>query len=57
MGAACGSSGNSEPAPNPNPGPSGGEENSVTDVITVKSNLMVDLSTDKACYAPGSVVK
>lgn len=57
MGAACGSSGNDEPVPNPNPGPSGGEENSVTDVITVKSNLMVDLSTDKACYAPGSMVK
>lgn len=57
MGAACSSSGNDEPAPNPNPGPSGGEENTVTDVTTVKSNLMVDLSTDKACYAPGSVVK
>lgn len=50
MAAACGSSGNDEPnKPNPTPG----EDNKVTDVATVKSNLSVGLSTDRACYAPG----
>lgn len=53
--SACGSVGNDEPARDPNQ--SGNVDNSVTDVIAVKSNLMVDLSTDKACYAPGSAVK
>ena len=34
----------------------GGGESSVTDVRTVKSSLTVDLSTDRACYTPGSKV-
>lgn len=54
MAAACGSSGNDEPnKPNPTPG----EDNKVTDVATVKSNLSVGLSTDRACYAPGERVE
>ena len=37
------------------PGP--GETNSVTEVITVQSDITVDLKTDKAIYAPGEEVK
>lgn len=34
----------------------GGTSGAVTEVTPVKSNLIVDLSTDKACYAPGQTV-
>lgn len=44
------------PGDDPNKGGQGGGESSVTDVRTVKSALTVDITTDKACYAPGSVV-
>lgn len=36
--------------------PGGGASGGVTDVRTVKSSLIVDLATDKACYAPGEKV-
>ena len=40
------------PGDDPNKGGQGGGESSVTDVRTVKSALTVDITTDKACYAP-----
>ncbi len=52
--AACSSD---EPNPNPNPNPEGGGETTVTDVRPVKSNLQIDLTTDKAVYAPGEKVR
>lgn len=55
LSAACGSSSNDEPTPDPVPGESG--SNTVTDVTTIKSNLTLNLSTDKVCYAPGQEVK
>lgn len=51
---SCGGSGNDTPAP---PSPSPGENGGVSEVTTIKSNLSVDLSTDKACYKPGETVK
>jgi len=44
--------GGQNPAPTPGTGPSG----AVSDVTSVTSNLYLDLSTDKACYAPGNAV-
>lgn len=35
----------------------GGETGGVTDVTSVTSSLIVDLTTDKACYSPGETVK
>lgn len=56
LAAACGSSNNDIPTPAPTPG---GEDSGsgVTDVTNIKSNLTVNLSTDKACYAPGQEVR
>ena len=39
-----------------NGGETGGETGGVTDVTPVTSNLIVNLSTDKACYKPGEAV-
>ncbi len=46
----------SKDEPKPNPTPSEGGEGGVSEVVAVKSDLRLDLSTDKACYAPGSTV-
>lgn len=40
----------------PESGQGGGESGGVTKVTAVKSNLTVDVSTDKACYKPGEKV-
>lgn len=53
MAAACGSAGNDSPA---EPLPMPDEGNGIADVVAISSNLMVDLSTDKACYKPGETV-
>lgn len=53
MAAACGSTGNDSPA---EPLPMPDEGNGIADVVAISSNLMVDLSTDKACYKPGETV-
>ena len=53
---ACGDSDPDAPAPSPDGGDKPGE-GGVEDVRTVKSNLVVDLSTDKAVYAPGQTVR
>ncbi len=52
---AC-SSTKDQPAPAPSDVP-GNYSGGVTDVVTVKSDLRVDLSTDKACYRPGASVE
>lgn len=46
----------SKDEPKPNPVPPEGGDGGVADVVTVKSDLRLDLSTDKACYKPGSTV-
>ena len=52
---ACG--GDNEPAaPGGGNKPGGGESSGVTEVVTVTSDLTVDLRTDKACYKPGETV-
>lgn len=51
--AACGGA-NQEP--NPDPAPGNSEKNEVTEVTQISSNMILDLSTDKACYAPGQTV-
>ena len=52
---ACG--GDNEPAaPGGGNKPGGGESSGVTEVVTVISDLTVDLRTDKACYKPGETV-
>ena len=52
---ACG--GDNEPAaPGGGNKPGGGESGGVTEVVTVTSDLTVDLRTDKACYKPGETV-
>lgn len=52
--ASCSSGGNDEPG-----GEASGGNNTggVTDVTSVTSDLIVDLSTDKACYKPGESVQ
>lgn len=53
---ACGND-NSEPSGGgEKPGTGGNETGGVTDVTPVTSSLTVELSTDKACYAPGATV-
>ncbi|MBD5356251.1 MAG: cycloisomaltooligosaccharide glucanotransferase [Bacteroides sp.] len=54
MAASCSSSGNDSPAEST---PTPGESNGVAEVVELSSNLIVDLSTDKACYKPGETVK
>ncbi len=51
---ACGGDDNSEPAPAPTPE---GPTNKVDNVTGISSNLMFDISTDKAIYSPGATVK
>ena len=52
---ACG--GDNEPAASGGGNePGGGEPGGVTEVVTVTSDLTVDLRTDKACYKPGETV-
>lgn len=51
--SACGGD-NDEPKPSPPPG--GGPSGGVTDVTEIKSNLSVNITTDKSCYNPGETV-
>lgn len=53
--AAC--SNNEPDTPKPNPGDDNKPQTGVTDVTTIKSDLTVDLSTDKSCYKPGEKVR
>ena len=53
--SACGTTGGDTPTPPAAPGP--GEENKVSEVTDLKSDLCIEISTDKACYTPGSTVK
>lgn len=55
LSAGCGKSSGDDPTPppvNPDHG-----TNSVEDVVKIKSDLMVEMSTDKACYNPGETVR
>ncbi len=56
MTAACGDPKN-EPAGGSGGGNGGGTSGAVSEVTPVKSNLILDLSTDQACYAPGQMVR
>lgn len=53
--ASCGSSGGDTPDLPVTPTPGG--TSGVSEVTAIKSDLTLDLSTDKACYKPGETVK
>ena len=56
LSTACSNS-DDNPAPAPSPVPGGGPSGGVESVTPIRSNLSVELNTDKACYAPGEAVR
>lgn len=56
LSSACSNS-DDTPEAAPSPVPGGGPSGGVESVTPIRSNLSVDLNTDKACYAPGETVR
>lgn len=56
LSTACSNS-DDTPEPAPSPVPGGGPSGGVESVTSIRSDLSVDLNTDKACYAPGEAVR
>lgn len=56
LSTACSNS-DDTPEPAPSPVPGGGPSGGVESVTPIRSNLSVELNTDKACYAPGEAVR
>ena len=56
LSTACSNS-DDTPEPAPSPVPGGGPSGGVESVTPIRSDLSVDLNTDKACYAPGEAVR
>lgn len=56
LSTACSNS-DDTPEPVPSPVPGGGPSGGVESVTPIRSNLSVELNTDKACYAPGEAVR
>ena len=55
LSTACSNS-DDTPEPAPSPVPGGGPSGGVESVTPIRSDLSVELNTDKACYAPGEAV-
>ena len=53
---SCGKDPQGGETPGDNTTPGTGESGSVTEVVTIQSNISVDLKTDKAIYSPGETI-